>query len=295
VSSPALAVLFTMNCMAPARARRVNLRPRTWTMSARSIDSFCSTLLSSGQRPTLFCALPVVANHTPLLEEYADAGAEIGLLLDPADLHANLRHQLGHYGRDDQREIVRASIHHFTQLFRSRPRSVRTVEFSASDDTFGVLRDSGFLQGSVSSPGRRVSKYQAMWEGAIPDPHLAARDDKLGAGDLEFLEIPVTTDANQSAGGVAPELNLDIGDFSKWHWPLAQGQLDRMEREGVGFRALCWLASNGAPYGDSAGTSARALASAIDYVDTLHSRFEVRPLTVAAAHTDFRREVTTAC
>jgi len=294
-SGPPLAVLFTLDCLPAVRKRRVNPHPRTWEASARSIDGFCATLLAAGHRPTLFCALSVVANQTPLIEEYASAGAEVGLLVDPSELRPGLRHQLGHYSADDQREIVRVSVHRFLQMLGSRPRSVRSNEFSASDETFGVLRQNGFLQGSVSEPGRHVRQVDAMWEGAVPDPHLADAGDRLRAGSLEFLEVPVTTDANQSQGGVPPELNLDAGEFEAWHHPLADGQLERMERDGVSFRTLCWLARSGLPYGDAAADCTKALRDAIEFVDGLGERFEVTSMTVSQAHSEFRRLAATAC
>lgn len=292
---PPLAVLFTMDCLAAVRKRGIHAHPRTWEVSARNIDAFCARLIGAGHRPTLFCSLSVLANHTPLFEEYASAGAEVALLVDPSELRHTLRHQLGHYGGADQREIVRVSVHRFSQLLGSRPRSVRTMEFSASDETFGVLRQEGFLQGSVSEPGRRVRQYQAMWEGAAPDPHLADPGDRLHAGSLEFLEIPVTTDAAQSTGGVPPELNLDLGDFERWHRPLAEAQLERMERDAVRFRALCWLATSGSPYGDAAAACTRALQSAIEFVESLRSRFQVTSMTVAQAHSEFRRLAAATC
>ena len=73
---PPLAVLFTMDCLPPARKRGINPYPRTWESSARNIDGFCTRLIAAGHRPTLFCELSVVANHTPLLEEFTSAGAE---------------------------------------------------------------------------------------------------------------------------------------------------------------------------------------------------------------------------
>ena len=290
-----LHVLFTMDCQAPARKRRLNPRPRTWTMSGRSIDSFCTRLLADGHRPTLFCTLAVARDQTPLLEEFQSAGVEIGLLLDPRELDAKLRHYLGHYARDDQRQIVMASVHRFARLLGARPRSVRTVEHSASDETFAVLREAGFTQGSISNPGRRVPKYEAVWDGAEPDPHLAAANDRLHAGDLEFLEVPLTTDATQSTGGVAPELDLDVGEFDQWHGPLAEVQLQRMESERVQFRALCWVARNGAPYGDPDATCTRALGRAIEYVAGLRRRFEVCSMTVAELHGAFRQQGVASC
>lgn len=292
---PPLAVLFTMDCLPPARKRRANPHPRTWEVSARNIDAFCAGLIGAGHRPTLFAALSVIANHTPLFEEYASAGAEIGLLLDPSELRGGLRHHLGHYREDDQLEIVRVSVHRFSELLGSRPRSVRTMEFSASDETFGVLRQGGFLQGSVSEPGLHVRHLQAMWDGAVPDPHLAHAGDRLRAGSLEFLEVPITTDAGQTMGGVPPELNLDAGEFEKWHRPLAEGQLERMDREHVGFRALCWLARSGMPYGDADAACTKALHDAIEFADALRARFEVTSLTVSQTHIAFRELAASAC
>lgn len=290
-----LHVLFTMDCQAPARKRRLNARPRTWETSARSIDGFCNGLLAAGHRPTLFCTVGVARDQTPLLEEFKSTGIEIGLLLDPRELDPKLRHYLGHYDRDDQRQIVRVAVHRFAQIFGTRPRSVRAVEHSASDETFAILHEAGFTQGSISNPGRRVRKYQAVWDGAEPDPHLAAENDRLRAGTLEFLEVPVTTDATQSTGGVAPELDLDFGEFDQWHRPLAEAQLERMESQRVPFRALCWIGRNGAPYGEPDAPCARTLTRAIDYVTTLGGRFQVGSMTMAELHGAFRQQSLGTC
>ena len=280
-----LCVLFTMDCQSPARRVRREARPRTWNASARAIEGFCVPLLGAGHPVTLFVAPACAEEQAPLLEELIGLGVEVGLYVNPYDLDGNrYRSYLGHYRKEEQRVIVELALRRFQEALGRRPRSARSCEFSASDDTFGVLREAGFGQASISSPGRSVGKYRAQWAGASADPHYVDPSNRLRAGTMSFLEVPVTTDAAQARGGVSPELCVDVGTAKEWHLPLADGQLHRMHEAGVAFKALCAYARNAFAYHDEDDQVRRNLRDLIQYVDALGDRYEIVSTTLSGAH-----------
>jgi hypothetical protein len=161
--------------------------------------------------------------------------------------------------------------------------------FSASDATFGILSELGFRQGLVSSPGRRVPKHGADWSGAERDAHYADRSSRLRRGDLPFLEIPATTDATRPRRGVPPELGIENGTLENWHRPLIEAQLERLERDRVCFKTLCFFTRNCFAYNQPGDSLSAALGAIIGFVDSLDERYDVRPVTPARAHVSFKQ------
>lgn len=287
-ASVRLHVVFTMDCH-PAATRMAPDGPKTWEQSARSIDSYCTRLQNAGYPPTLFLTPWCAQEHEPLMGELAKRGVELGLYIQPQSLiDGGFRRYLGQYPQDQQRAVVTLALKQFQDALGHRPQSCRPAMFSASDDTFSVLYELGFRQGSVSSPGRVLSLYEAVWPGAPPDAHYVDPSSRLRSGDLPFLEVPVTTDATQVRGKLSPDLAIENGTFDDWHRPLIEGQLGRMETEGVSFRTLCAITRNSFSYhntGDRTGTTLDAL---ISFFDRLEERYEIIPSTLANLHASFR-------
>jgi hypothetical protein len=284
-----LHVLFTLDCSA-AGPRAGPYGPTGWEASARTIDAFCTTSLNAGFPPTVFVTPEAVAQHTPLCEELVAGGAEVGLLVHPPTLRgAGLKQLLGAHDRDAQLEIVGEARQRFEDALGRRPWSVRSAYFSASDETFGALSTLGFRQASISSPGRRVPKHHADWDGAATDPHFASGSSRLHPGDLPILEVPVTTDAAQRRDGIAPDLAIENGTLDRWHQPLIAGQLARQETSGVTFRALCFVTSSAYPYHDVSSRQRKTLDALLDHMDALEAHHTIVPATLAEASTRFRR------
>ncbi len=278
-----------MECQ-PAATRAAPEGPKNWEQSARSIDGFCTRLLRAGMVPTLFVTPRCAEEHAPSLEELASAGVELGLAIQPQSLDGGFGRHLGQYNRGQQRVIVEASLRRFQDALGTRPQSLRPALYSASDATFGMAYELGFRQGSVSCPGRQVPKHAAVWTGAVPDPHYVDPDSRLRAGNLPFLEVPLTADASpeQNRGGLSPDVTIENGTLEKWHRPLIDGQLQRMERDDVAFRALCISTRNCFSYHDKTDRYRAILDDLIDFVDRLEDRYEVRLVSLASAHAWFR-------
>ncbi|HEX2037077.1 MAG TPA: hypothetical protein VHS99_23095 [Chloroflexota bacterium] len=287
-----LYVIFTLDG-APYRSGCLPKGPATWEASARTIDAFCTTLLRAGFPPTVFVTPETAAEHAPLLEEFRAGTVDVGLLLQPPSLHhGGYRHYLGAYDGATQGKIVREALGRFEGALGYRPLSARTAMFSASDETYAVLAGAGFRHTSLSSPGRHTPKYQAAWDGAATDAHYASATSRLEPGTLPLLEVPVTTDATQRRGGIAPDLAIENGTLERWHAPLIDAQLARQEAAGLDRRALCFTSATDVTYDDRASRPRRTLDDLVEYLLSLGERYELVPTTLAGAYAHFRRHLT---
>ncbi len=284
-----LYILFTMGCE-PPEGKPAPEQPKTWESSARAIEGYCNIILSAGYAATLFVSANCAYEHAPLLEEFAGRGVELGLHVHPASLgQAGYRGYLGDYSDQQQSDLIEIARETFYDALNIRPRSFRSGRFSASDATFGVLYELGFRQGSVSSPGRVVRRHAALWQGAAADPHYVDQSNRLRAGTLPFLELPVTSDSTrQHGGGLAYELGVEFGSVEDWHQPIVEGQLRRMAEEQTRFRTLCLFTHNSLPYHLDDDRHTHTLRALCDYLDTLRDQYEIVPTTVAGAHEFWR-------
>jgi hypothetical protein len=294
-TKPTLYILFTMDCEPPTR-KPAQQAPRTWEQSARAIEGFCDRLAAMGYPATLFLSATCVEEHGPLLEELIEREIELGLYVHPPTLEDTRsprypRH-LGNYGATEQRAIIESAVDRFYEVLGSLPRSFRSGAFSASDATFQVLYDLGFRQSSLSIPGRDLPREAIAWIGAVPDAHYVNPADRLRAGTLPFLELPVTSDPERLyRHGFPYELCIENSNADDWHRPLIEHTLERMENEQMPFRALCLFASNGSAYYHADDQRSITIDNLLDYFDTLVDRYELVPTTLAGAHQHYRQLV----
>lgn len=289
-AKPPLHVLFTMDCRPRSLQRSADL-PGSWELSARSIEGYCDVLLRFGYPPTLFVAPECAEQHEPMLEELSQRGAELALFVEPRTFaQGKYKKALGQYGEAEQREIIGSATDRFRDAFGIRPQSLRSGAFSASDVTFKAAYEAGFRQGSVSSPGRNVSDESSRWADAPPDPHYVDPANRLSAGTLPFLEVPVTTDPSEQFGkGVPFELCVEYGVLDAYHVPIIQKELGRIQGDGARFPTLCLYSRNIVHYYDRNDRHARTLAGLVDYIEGLRGEYEIIPSTMFTAHEQFIR------
>jgi len=285
---PPLHIIWTMDCE-PVSTRANALAPRSWDQSARTIEGFCSRLLVAGYPPTLFLAPECAHEHSPLLEELHGRGVELALLVDPPLLpERSYRKALGEYSGAEQREIITLAGNLVESAVDVQPRSLRSGGFSASNETYRIAYELGFRQGSLSNPGQERPRQEAAWVGAPLDAHYIDTSNRLLAGSLPFLELPPTVEPSQLVRGVPWEMRVEVGTFEEWLKPIAESQLARMEAAGVAFRALCIGSRSGVDY-TKPNTYTETVDTLLDYFDELSARYEIVPVTLAAAHDRFRR------
>jgi hypothetical protein len=288
-AKPHLHVLFTINCQPPG-VRANPDAPRTWEQGARGIEGFCLRTIRAGYPPTLFAAAACVDEQAPLFDDVVRRGAEVGLFLHPPEIgDGRFSRYLGQYSAEDQRSLIEFSAEKIANTLGLRPRSFRSGFFSASNATFRQLFELGFRQGSVSEPGRRVASREAVWDGAIADAHYINPEDRLRAGTMPFLEIPVTTDPSaEITRGIPLSLQIEAGTVDALLRPTIEHQLARMERDEVAFRVLCFTTTTRIDYYSDSEKHAQTLEGAFDLLETLAERYTLMPVTAANAHEYFR-------
>ena len=294
-AKPLLHILFTMDCE-PVASKSAKQNPKTWEQSARAIEGFCDLLSGMGYPATLFVSAVCAEEHSPLLEELAERNIELGLYVHPPTLEGSRnprypRH-LGNYTATEQRALIESATERFYDAIGSRPHSFRSGGFSASDATFQVLYELGFRQGSLSIPGRDLPRDAVSWNGAETVPHYVDPADRLRAGALPFLELPVTSDPDRLyRRGFPYELCIENSSVDEWHRPLIERTLEQLEAEQAPFRTLCLFTHNGLAYYRADDKHSMTIAQLLAYFETLAGHYDLVPTTLASAHQHFRQLV----
>jgi hypothetical protein len=294
-AKPLLYILFTMNCE-PVGDKSAKQAPKTWGQSARAIEGFCDRLSGMGYPATLFVSATCAEEHGPLLEDLAARNIELGLYVHPPTLEGSRnprypRH-LGNYTEKEQHALIDSATERFYDAIGSRPHSFRSGAFSASDATFQVLYELGFRQGSLSIPGRDLPRDAVSWSGAATAPHYVDPEDRLRAGVLPFLELPVTSDPDRwYRRGFPYELCIENSSLEDWHRPLIEGRLEQLETDQVPFRTLCLFTHNGLAYYRDDDQHSITIEKLLAYFDTLADNYDLVPTTLAGAHQHYRQLV----
>ena len=288
-SKPPLYVVFTMDCE-PVATKAVRNGPKNWEQSVRSIEGFSYRLLAAGYPPTLFVSPRAADEHAPLFDELVENGVELGAHIHPPMLSTDLKRPLGEYHERDQRTIIGDAARRIERSTGVIPRSFRPGKYSASDETYRIAFELGFRQGSVSQPGRDAKGDAAVWTGTHTDPHYVHPEDRLVEGNMPFLEVPVTTDAqSRYRRGLLYDLSLDQGYWHEWHQPLIEAQLQRMDTAEVRFRSLCIPTRNQYGYHLDDSVQTTTLNALLEYLEGLRETNDVVPTTLEGAHAHYRK------
>ena len=178
--------------------------PPTWEFAERSVWSYCGLLAEHGFPATLFVVPDTATEQGRMLLDVArETGAELGMHIHPQLWRDHYKHPeacdyLGGYPAEAQYQMLSEALEQVSEGIGMKPRAFRPGNCSANDDTFGVLVELGFTHGSVSQPGRAVSRVKAVWQDACPDVHRAHRAFRMVPGDLDFIEVPITSDRKRT-------------------------------------------------------------------------------------------------
>ena len=96
----------------------------------------------------------------------------------------------------------------------------------------------------MSQPGRVVSKYRASWADAVWDVHRPHEAFRCAAGDLDFIEVPLTSDRHRTDHwtGVG---DVRIEDATSEQIAAAAGEeVRRQVAEGAPIKHVCILTHN---------------------------------------------------
>ncbi|MFB6311867.1 MAG: hypothetical protein ABEH64_11890 [Salinirussus sp.] len=202
---PDVAIIPTMDCEPPDPAisahasSKSGTGPPDWEFGKAAIRGFAERCAEADLSPTLFIHPQVGDRYRDLFLELQSEGACLALHLHPYKFDETYTEDLGAYPEPEQRDLLEAAIAEWEAIFGEHPRLIRGGVYSANDVTMPILEDLGFTGGSLSTPGRVKPSAAAVWAGAPLDPHRGHAGFRLLAGDLDFVEVPLTVDPTRSA------------------------------------------------------------------------------------------------
>lgn len=281
--APRLYIAFTMDCERSVGEFPNELGgPDSWDQSEKAIYGFSERLLGSGIPPTLFLTPECAQRQGEVFRELSKRGVEMGLHIHPQTMgNGQYSKYLGQYDYQDQKEIIGEGSRIFQEAIGKTPKSFRPGNFSADDNTFPVLHSLEFEQGSVSDPGREVPCFAAEWKDTSRNPHWTNEENRLEAGALPLLEVPVTTDPSKHhPNGFPYELRIEHGEFEVWHLPIVNRALREMEDRSADFQCLCLFTHNCYRYDREDTDHTRTLMDLIGYLGELKEKYELVPGTL---------------
>jgi peptidoglycan/xylan/chitin deacetylase (PgdA/CDA1 family) len=185
VSARRLFVTWTMDCETIQEESAATGGPATWELAARSMRGYVEALAARGQRATLFL-IPRLAEGLPeVVRDLGAAGADLGLHMHPQTTDFGYSEHLGLLPAATQRTLLAKGRDRVAAVTGQAPTSYRSGCFSATWETFPILTDLGFTQGSVTLPGRNQPGLGAVWANDPPCAHWRG-----GAAGRAFLELP---------------------------------------------------------------------------------------------------------
>lgn len=191
-----LYVLVTMDVEVPQQCPGAS-GPADWDFGAGAVQGYTELAASAGFPVSFFTHPECALKYERLL---TDMQRRHGACIEGLHVHPwkfgdrKYRAHMGGLTADEQRQVISEAIAVWQTAFGRRPLFFRPGTFSANDSTFPVLVELGFRGGSVSAPGRVYRDLNAIWTGAVPDPHRPHRCFRQLEGDLPFANIPLTQD-----------------------------------------------------------------------------------------------------
>ena len=266
--------------------------PPDWASAARSVRAYCDALAGRGMSATLFVVPDTALEQGMLLQQLAEeTGAELALHMHPQCwkdhyLNPDAHGYWGAYTGSDQQAMLLEALDQIGDCLGDRPRGFRGGNFSANDETFRILTELGFTHGSISQPGRSMTRYQACWQDADPDVHFAHEAFRLIPGDLDFVEVPLTSDRERTEHwtGVG-DVRIESASATEIAKAVRQ-EVGRQVGDDAPIKHVCLFTHNTVNYwSDDMSEKGRlaVLLQALDYLDEIAEDLglEIRGTTIA--------------
>jgi peptidoglycan/xylan/chitin deacetylase (PgdA/CDA1 family) len=187
-----LFVTWTMDCETIQPEIMATGGPESWDLAERSMRGYVAALAARGHKTTLFL-IPRLAEALPeVVRDLGAAGADLGMHLHPQTSDLGYDCHLSQLPPETQRALLQQGRDRVATITGQAPTSFRPGCFSASWETFLILADLGFTQGSVMLPGRNSPAVGAVWVNETPFAQW-----KAGPGETRFLELPTAAALNQ--------------------------------------------------------------------------------------------------
>jgi len=287
-----LFVCWTMDCETIGEESPVSGGPATWELAERSMRGYVEALAARGHRATLFL-IPRLAEGLPeLVRELGAAGADLGLHMHPQTTDLGYDGHLGQLPAQTQRLLLEQGRDRVAAVIGHAPTSYRSGCFSATWETFPILLDLGFTQGSVTLPGRNNPGVGAVWANDLPLAHW--RQARAGQA---FLEMPTAAALDQvGPHREAPcdpnHLRLERAGIEKWGPGLIRDYLRYQVEHDWWLKSVVVMTHDTRNYDDPTDEYRRNLELIADAIEAAADEFDLQlvPATLAEARASAVRE-----
>lgn len=269
-----LYVAFTMDCERLHQDSAAG-GPPDWALSARSISGFAKVLGGRGFLAAYFIVPQAAQQHAELFLDLQAQGFELGVHLHSLD--QGWQDHLGGLNPEQQREAIREATARWEDALGQAPRAMRSGRGSANDYTYPLLYELGYTHSSTCFPGRGLVGCRSVWVEALPHAHWTHAGNRLLAGDLPVLEVPLTTH---------PTERLSPDGKDPWDVRVEGAQWQHHDR--VIAAALDWQLASGAPlltcvpithntreYADPLDAMTRRLVRLLDLIEAEAERRDI--------------------
>ena len=251
---------------------------------------FTAVLNELNWKATLFTIPEELSPLGGILKDAAAQGHELGLHLHP-QASGEASDYLGIFSSHEQAQIIRQALASFQAHLQIEPKSCRPGYGSANDATFAVMAECGIRQTSASFPGRTMSQLASNWAGAPLFAHYTHPNNRLLAGTMDFVEIPISVDWESMIwGGRHPQdLRIEYTD-AKNHSFLIRKVMQRQMRENLPLLGLVVLTHNLFRYEDRANFRRETMLGMIETIRKCGEELNVEIIgsTIAEAAKAFR-------
>jgi len=282
-------VLVTMDCepvRPPERSGTATSGPYSYADSEKFIAGYANLAREYGFPVSFFVHPEAALAHRDQFKDLERSGATLGLHIHPYKYDpVHYRAHFGELGSEDQRRLIAECSALWKEALGHRPKYFRPGTFSANDNTFRVLAEMGFVGGSISCPGRMFPELAAVWVGAPLDPHRAHPHFRHLAGDLPFVNVPLSVDGSEAGSGGGHRLRDLRPDYVEADYlRIATNIVSETKRRDPAVPVVMIVSHNDNDYTDPNDRVAKNLRRSLDAVvaATRAAGFEPRGSTIAA-------------
>lgn len=188
-----LYVVVSMDCERIRAESYRNDGTISWEMSKLAITGLAELLHQEGMKGTFLPTPATAAKQAHLFHELSRQVFEIGMQFHCDSFrNGEYKQVLGSYDYDSQKEILTLAKADWEEALGMPMLTYRSGYFSANDFTFPILAELGVKQTSCSKPGRYSPGF-TLWYSALPYAHQPSRSSRLQAGDLDIVEVPLSS------------------------------------------------------------------------------------------------------
>jgi peptidoglycan/xylan/chitin deacetylase (PgdA/CDA1 family) len=283
MNSQQLVVTWTMDCETVQEESPATGGPATWDLAERSMRGYVESLAARGHKVTLFL-IPRLAEGLPeAVRELGAAGADLGMHLHPQTTDLGYDRHLGQLPVETQRVLLEQCRDRVAAVTGQPPTSFRPGCFSGTWETFPILMDLGFTQGSVTLPGRNNPAVGAVWGNETPFAHW-----RQGRAGQRFLEMPTAAALEQigphrEAPCDPDHLRLERDRIADWGPDLIQEYVRYQVERDWWLKSVVVMTHDTRYYDDPSDPYRRNLERIADALESTAAEFglELAPATLA--------------